>query len=185
MIELVDVKRFCRVVTSKPRKCKVHGDNVLGAKSRLDGENAYQAAAEKSRADQQHQRNRELTRNDRLAESLRALTANLFAAAFGEGIADITRGRANCGEGAEGYGHDTRQAHSKQQHRQVDGDGVEARQIPGSQRQKNVHAPTSRQRSNDSADRAKSSRLDQKLKDQAAPAGYESRAAGQFATTPR
>src|SRR5260370_8684365 len=105
MIELVDVKRFCRVVISKPRKCKVHGDNVLGAKSRLDGENAYQAAAEKSRADQQHQRNCELTRNDRLAESLRALPANLFTAPFGEGIADITTGRATSVERPKGHGH--------------------------------------------------------------------------------
>ena len=128
---------------------------MLGAKSRLDGKNADQAAAEKSRADQQHQRNRELTGDDRLTELVRALTSNLFAAALGKSIADITCGSANRSEGSEGRGHDARQAHSKQQHGHVDGDGVEARQIPGSQRQKNIHAPASREPPSDPAERAK------------------------------
>ena len=160
IIELIRLEDFLGVLISKRGKNKIHGDHVFGAKTRLHGKYADQAASKKSGADQQHQGNRELTRDNRLAESLCALTADLFAAALGESIADIPRGRAHCGEGAEGRSHDARQAHSKQQHRHVERDGVEARQIPGSQRQKKIHAPASRERSNDCAYGAKQRRLD-------------------------
>ena len=86
---------------------------MFRAESRIHGKHAHQAAAEETCPNQQNQGNRELTGDDRPADSLFAQSASLLFDAFGERLADVSRRGANRGEDAQARCQQNAQAQGK------------------------------------------------------------------------
>ena len=79
---------LCRGIVH-PRKRDVHRDDLVHAEAGIHLEHLHQAAPEQSRADHEHQRDRDLRRHDDTANALAALRARLPAPAFDEVLAQV------------------------------------------------------------------------------------------------
>src|SRR5580658_10106258 len=184
VVDQVDLAQDGRLVDGyspiRSWKRKLHGDQVLRAKSRTRGDEPQEAAAEQARSNQNHKRRGNFADRQKGAKPLAGAPASVTAGAGRQCLLEISGRGAPSGKKAERSGDSYNCGQGEQQNRGVDGHALLPREIGRENCWKYPDRPSGYQNSQCASSYGERKGLSEELLNETAATGTEGRTHSQF-----